>query len=57
MRFACWIIKTTGTHLEHVILLAFPRLKVTLVHALPVLFNLSLRSAMQKLTHYIRLTA
>jgi len=29
-----------------------PRLKVTLAHALPVLFNLSLRSAMQKLNSY-----
>jgi len=25
MRFACWITKTTDTHSEHVILLAFPR--------------------------------
>ena len=24
-RFACWITKATGTHLEYVILIAFPR--------------------------------
>ena len=25
MRFACWIIKTTNSHSEHVTLIAFPR--------------------------------
>ena len=25
MRFACWITKTTGTHSEYVMLIAFPR--------------------------------
>jgi hypothetical protein len=25
MRFACWITKTTGTHSEYVILIAFQR--------------------------------
>jgi hypothetical protein len=25
MRFACWTSKSTGTRLEHVILIAFPR--------------------------------
>ena len=25
MRFACWITKTTDTHSEYVILIAFPR--------------------------------
>ena len=32
MRIACWILKATNTHSEYVILIAFPRLNVTLYY-------------------------
>ena len=47
MRFACSITKTTDTHLEYVILIAFPRKQwlrecgsvLTFVRTFPLLFN------------------
>ena len=50
MRFACWMSTATGTHLEYVILIPFPRQQwereraslLRLYVTLPVLFNLDM---------------